>query len=401
MPLTPDGYDAKRAAEWLDQIRNEYESRTGLTLDYDRDEFITQITAIMADRLAEVSQSAQSLYDTFDPANAEGKYLDVLAGLVGLRRQRATPSTVELVLSGDNGKTVPEGSEVKDSQDRTWIANSDISISSNNEGTGIFSAATEGSLQLAAGEIDTANDKGFIVTPVSGWDSAYNPESATPGRDRESDAELRQRRQQSLQVVGAAAVPAIRASLVEEIDEVTSSVVVDNYEITSRTLSTGQTLPPKSVTVFVWPDDTSVSISASEYRSKIASKLAELVPAGIESVGNISEDVELADGYLKPFSWYWVTVRNVDVEVRVTLYDEYTLTSSLKSEIEDEVLAYFEDIDVGEDVFRLPVVGRLSKLEELKNAVVRFAYQGNTTDESQLSIDRDRIAEMNSINIHT
>ncbi|MFB6375288.1 MAG: baseplate J/gp47 family protein [Bradymonadaceae bacterium] len=401
MPLTPDGYDAKRGSDWLEQIRSEYESRTGLSIDFERDEFVAQITAIMAERLADLSQAAQSLYDTFDPQQAEGVYLDVLAGLVGITRQEATASVVQMTLVNSDGSqiTVPSGSEVEDPQNRIWVAAEDINIAGNSSETGMFRARQDGPLQLQANQLDTRTSppQGRIVTPVSGWSEVYNHQDASPGRARETDAELRRRRQESLQVVGAAAIPAIEARLQEDVDKVTAAAVVDNYNLQSKTLSTGQTLPPKSVTAFIYPNDSNVA-NPSEYRTAIAEMLADTVPAGIESAGGQTEQVTLADGYDKPFGWYWVAEQTVDTNVDVTLEPGYSLTSSLKSEIKDEVNAYFAQIAVGADVVKLPILGRLSTLEALQSATLNFDSGGNTGLD-RVDIARDKIAVSGTVTV--
>ena len=48
-----------------------------------------------------------------------------------------------------------------------------------------------------------------VVTPVAGWTSVTNAAAANVGQDRESDQDLRARRQASLQVSGASSIAAL------------------------------------------------------------------------------------------------------------------------------------------------------------------------------------------------
>ena len=54
-----------------------------------------------------------------------------------------------------------------------------------------------------------------IDTPVTGLDSVTNKEDATPGRDEETDSELKVRRENALQVSGAGTLESIRSRLLD------------------------------------------------------------------------------------------------------------------------------------------------------------------------------------------
>lgn len=402
MPLTNQGYDAKRAADWLEQIRNAYENETGLTINWDRDEFLAQITAIMATRLGELSESAQGLYDVFDPDNATGVYLEVLCSLSGITRRSATASTVDMTLYGDSNTTVPAGSQVEDPNGVIWESDSDATIGSGGTVTTQFTATETGSITLIAGEVDTANGKGRIVTPVSGWDDAKNKVDATPGRDRETDPELRARRKESLQVVGAASVNAIRSSLEKDVDPVTSARVLHN--------PTDNVLPingssvdqdPHTVSPVVYPSS-APDMTTSEYKQAIADSLAASVSAGIGMNGDVTESVTLEKSNNIQCYWQWANSVLINAEVVVSLNPGYTLTTELENEIQDIVADYMANLDVSEDVERLPVLGDLARLDELSSAEVRYAEDPNAPADQDITIDLIEIADLNgSANVHT
>jgi uncharacterized phage protein gp47/JayE len=82
-----------------------------------------------------------------------------------------------------------------------------------------------------------ANTLTEIVTPVAGWTSLTNPQAGITGRNQETDAELRLRREQSLHLLGAATVEAIRSRLLQEVPGVISVTVFENVTMTQDPIS--------------------------------------------------------------------------------------------------------------------------------------------------------------------
>lgn len=72
---------------------------------------------------------------------------------------------------------------------------------------------------------DSVNE---IVNPISGWDFVTNFKDGLIGRNRETDAELRLRRQNSIRILGAATVESIRARIAQEVLGVTHVSVYEN-----------------------------------------------------------------------------------------------------------------------------------------------------------------------------
>lgn len=70
-----------------------------------------------------------------------------------------------------------------------------------------------------------------ILTPVSGWTSVNNTKQGVTGRFVETDSELRIRRNNSLRLLGAATVEAIRARILQEVSGVTSCFVFENRDL--------------------------------------------------------------------------------------------------------------------------------------------------------------------------
>lgn len=139
--LSDQGFNAPRTADFLDLVRDEYEALTKLTIDWERDVFLGQISAIVASRLGELADMVQAMYDSLDPSSATGVQLDNLSVLVGVFRQPSTFSTVNLVLSGVLGTAIPAGRQVEGGGEdgaARWVTTTD--------GTTIAVALTTGDL---------------------------------------------------------------------------------------------------------------------------------------------------------------------------------------------------------------------------------------------------------------
>jgi|GEM_PF-2230564 len=92
----------------------------------------------------------------------------------------------------------------------------------------IFLASNFGTLPAPIGSLTE------ILTPISGWISITNLKAGVTGREIESDAELRLRRQNSVRVLGAATVEAIRARILQQVSGVTQAFVFENRTMTEE-----------------------------------------------------------------------------------------------------------------------------------------------------------------------
>ena len=372
--LTDQGFVAPRSLDLLEQIRTEYEQQTGLTIDWADDVFLGVMTRVISEVAGRQSEALQAIADSRDPDNATGLQLDTLAQIVGVSRISAEFSAVDLTLSGDAGTIIDEGSEVEHPNGTLWYTQEAVEIGSSGE------------VDVLARPEDTgpttapASSDWEINTPVDGWDLVESTEDATPGRDQESDAQLRLRRQESLQITGAGALGAIRAN-VQEVEGVQAAIAVDNDRDAPQTIA-GLELSPKSFAVIVYPALT------TEQSEALAGIIYERAPAGIEPVGDESAIVTGLDGFEKTIRWF------IAEEIAVTVEIEYTGTAGLEQEIEDAVAAYFDDLLVGESARRLPILGAISAIDGVDSATVTL--DGAAQD---IEIDITEIAVLDTISV--
>lgn len=372
--LTDSGFKAPRMDTLLDVLRAEYETLAGYSPDWERDTFLGPITAVMAARLDELSDGTQEVYDARDLNNAAGLQLANLCLLANVRRREATASKVELELTGTGGTDVPVGKVIESDDGQRWELIEDGQIGD----TVVFEAVDDGPIEAAE-----ATTTWEIVTPVSGWDDVDQTDDATPGTNRETDDELRARRQASLQLGTTSTLPGIRAVLLD-LDFLTAVTVLDNPTNETATVE-GLSLPAKSIGVVVYPEPT-----VTEDEEDLARTIYVSTAAGIELSGATTATVRGGDGHDKEVAWYAASEVDVTVEVSTTL-ETGSVLADVTPEIEELVEDYFATLAVGQDVRRLPLYALIDGVDGVRSADITL--DGSSSD---VSMDATEIANLAS-----
>ena len=222
-----------------------------------------------------------------------------------------------------------------------------------------------------------------IDTPVAGWSSVTNPIDAVPGLDIETDAELRSRRNDTLQISGAATVDAIRAELLT-ITGVSTAIVFENntfiVDVGGR--------PPKSFEAVV----------VGGTNEDIAQKIWDTKAAGISSFGSVSEVVIDSQGFSQTVSFSRAT--SVPIWLELDLSTDVSFPIDGVTQTVNAILAYGEQLLIGEDVIVIPdLICALNEITGLLNVVVRVGIAPSPTLSSNIAIAIQEIAEFDSSRI--
>ena len=216
-----------------------------------------------------------------------------------------------------------------------------------------FIALESGAQAVPTGSLDT------IETPVSGWEGVENFQDGEQGRDIETDAELRTRREQSLQILGAGTVEAIRARLIQNVDDVNSVSIVENRS--NEVDADGR--PPHSFETIV----------SGGTDSDVADELWQTKPAGIETFGTITEIVldsqgnEQTIGFSRP--------ENVYIWVRMTVNTNGvgTFPDDGEGQIKTNVVEYGETLGVGDPVVIQALFGPVYQVPGIADVTIEIA----------------------------
>jgi uncharacterized phage protein gp47/JayE len=214
---------------------------------------------------------------------------------------------------------------------------------------GNFQCSVIGPETAAAGEVTE------IVTPVSGWSRVYNQVAAQPGRNTETDTELRIRRASSFRA-GLATEEAIKLQLLNRVEGIISAVVDSNRGMTVD--SEGR--PGKSYEAIV----------DGGFNEDIAKILWEVQPAGIESFGYVSVDVVDSEGKTQTVKFNRPFDKWLYMKVHYKLYTEEDFPTDGEARLRATILAFaVSEFTLGKDVipqrfytpvYSVPGIGEVS-----------------------------------------
>lgn len=235
-----------------------------------------------------------------------------------------------------------------------------------------------------AGEIVAYADTLTVMeTPISGWDSFSNAEDITPGRDIETDAALRIRRNQTLATAGAATVEAIRSRLLE-IDEVTQTRVFEN----DTSVTDGGGRPSKSIECVV----------LGGTNADIADTIWEVKPAGIETHGDVTVAIEDSQGFPHDIKFSRPTEVNIYVIVNITTDDDFPVdgSTSIKTKMVEYAATNF---GIGNDVITHLLYTPLNEVVGIVDAEILIGIAPAPTSSNNTIIEDDQVCDFDTSRI--
>ena len=368
--LLPEGFVPKPQTVIKEELDTVYKNTFGAQLGSEPDCSIPadsvagQRIGLHAERMAELWDVGQALASSFDPDNATGRALDILAAITGTTRNQERKTVGTVALTGDPATVVPAGAIVSIPVVGTrfaldlggtlvavsaWVVNTVYSLGARvtngaaparvyqavaggtsalvgpgPSGTGAsivdatvtwsyvgdgtaavdatFAALDPGPFAALTGQITS------IESPVSGWLSVRNMTDAAIGAYVETDASLRNRREAELAGRGNGPVPAIRADILK-IGQGTANAVLDCVVFENYTdVVDVNGLPPHSFEAVV----------LGGLDADIRQVIFETKPAGIKPHGSVTGTVTDSTGISHTIKFSRPTSYTIWIEVDVT-----------------------------------------------------------------------------------
>ncbi len=334
--LTSTGFNAKRSADIREEMVEDIRDSTewGEDAQTGADKALGQLVDPPADRVGEVWEQQQAVYDAWDLDAAEGVQLDNLGKIVGVPREPASASTVFLTLFGTPTTVVPAGSRARVPDGGIFAIDEDATIGGGGSVAVTSTATEDGPIEAAAGSITE------IVDTVSGWDTVVNAFDAALGSYIESDAAYRARIRASRSAAGTSTDQAMRAALVR-LDAITAAAVVSNRGPDDPD---ALGIPKNAFRAIVWPD----TLSTPD-QQLVAETIWNHLPLGIYSDGSdVVATVVDSQGKSQTVRFDYADQVQIWWEVDVTTETGYP--SNGDDLVEAAVLAYGQALLVGDDV---------------------------------------------------
>lgn len=374
--LTDEGFIPKTLDIILDEIEAALRATFGAYINTETPSVFGQIKDIFAEREVLLWELAEDVYNSQYPSTAEGTSLDLVASLTGLTRLPAAASTVTITLTGTDGTVIPVGTvfSVANNTDIKFATDEETTIGATP--TDVECTATEtGVLVAAAGTVTV------IDNPISGLTSITNAADAVTGRDIETDAEFRIRRNNRLQISLAGPLEAIRSAILELNEdtepELESVILFEN--VTNEEDVRG--LPPKSFEVIVYQAG-----GVTSRDQEIADAIFAAKPAGIQTYGTEENTVTDSQGFEHTIYFSRPTEVDIYLELDLTTDDDYPLDGD--DQLKAAIVAWGNDLGAGQKVIVFPalmtVIGTIPGITDVE---VRIDTAGSPTTDDNIDID--------------
>lgn len=264
------------------------------------------------------------------------------------------------------------------------------------DGTGVDVTITQSNVQFGGENCLVACDAEYvgdnqapvnsltdIVTPISGLTSARNPYAAVRGRLRETDAELRIRRDASLQVSDAGTLEAIKA-IVLTLAGVTACKGFENtgdvVDVDGR--------PPHSFEIVTEGGDDQL----------IADTIWAAKPAGIATFGSTTMTVVDSGGETQVINFSRPTPVDIYLDIVLTVTSDYPVDGD--TQVLNAILAYGVALSMGDDVIVYPhLIASINDIAGIEDVVIDIGTTPAPSGDSNVVIAATEVSSWSSGNV--
>lgn len=314
----------------IDKVKSIY----GQDIYLGNDSLDYQLISIFANKMYDVIQLLQLVYNGRTPVTAVGTNLDTIVKLNGLQRQPTTISNAfsiaEITLTGTAGTTF-DNLLLEDSEGYRWSQDASLTIDNTGNATGYFTCQTIGKI------VPSANTITKIVNPTVGVFTATNPSAVlyNTGIAVETDAELRTRQMKSAALAGQSTFDSILGQLLN-VSNVTKAMLYEND--TGSTDANG--IPAHSICAVVQGGED----------AQVANAIYATKTTGCGTYGSDSYAIASPYGTSTTIYFSRPTDYACEVDVSISAVGGKTITDTDETNIENAVKNYLDSLDIGSPV---------------------------------------------------
>lgn len=325
------GIKAPNFDKILEWYHKQYRAIYGVDINLDNSTQDGQWIAIQAQAINACNQAMVTMFNSFSPSKARGASLSSNVKINGIRRMGATRSVCDVTIVGEFGTTIINGIVRDKDNKHNWLLPEKVIVPKS--GSIIVAATCEvpGPIYVPAETLTK------IMTPTKGWTSVSNENSSTPGKDIETDAELRIRQKQ------ATAMPArtLLDGVISGVRGVHGVRTAQAYENDGTDFTpAGSGVPPHHIGVVVEGGDPRV----------IAKVIANRKGMGVGTAGTTVEKVRDDSGCMRTIKFF--RPRKAEIFVAVTLEALIEYSTIITHQISGAICTYINDLLPGDKVVR-------------------------------------------------
>lgn len=324
--ITSTGITAPTFADVLAYLQAQYQAIYGSDVYLGNDSQDGQFIGVIAQAINDANAIAIAIYNSFSPASAQDEALASNVKINGITRNLASYSTVDLLISGQNGTTISNG-VVSDLAGFKWNLPATVVIPGGGSITVTATCQTLGAIAAAANTVNV------IATPTLGWQTANNAAAAALGAPVESDAQLRKRQTVSTALPSQSILDGI-AGAVAGLTGVTRLAAYENP--TGSTDADG--IPAHAISLVV----------EGGSAAAVAGQIALKKTPGTGTYGTTAQSVTDAYGNPITINFYRPTGKQMLVAITVKALTNYN--SGIGDAIKAALANYINTLAIGQDV---------------------------------------------------
>lgn len=381
-----DEYGFKRPtqSQILADLQQKTLEKLGYDTNVDENSTIGKILCVMSYFFDKAWEDLEGSYYSSFVSTAKGSSLDRIATLMGVSRELQQHAEVSVTFTGTVGTVIPTGFAVSTNDNLVFHTMSNATVG--NDGTVAVMAECEevGEIgNVAAGSIT------LIVNPIADVTSVTNYSAATGGKDKENDAEFRER---MLEGLGTTKGSTIDAMLVEilALKGVMSAAIISN-----DTDETVDGRPAHSFEAFVY----------GGAQGEIANAIFEKKPISIQPVGTLTTVINDIAGNPHTIKFSRPTMKQVYVKATLTVTENFGTTDDVQTAIIkyigglDSDQAYYYGLKMHETCVYTRLLQEIMNVGEIEDCTLQVSTNGTDWVTTNITADTNEVLEISYSNV--
>lgn len=382
--LTEEGFYRPSQAEILEDLQQKTLEKLGYDVNVSETGNIGKLLMIMAYMFDKCWMDIESSYFSAFVSTATGSSLDRVGTLMGVSRELQQQAEVSVTFTGTVGYTIPTGFAVSTNDNLVFHTLSDATIT--NDGTVAVMAQCEETGEI--GNVD-AGEINIIVNPVSDVTSVINYNAASGGKDKENDAEFRERMLEGLGTTKGSTIDAMLVAILE-LKGVMSAAIISND--TDEAVG-GR--PAHSFEAFVYGGT----------QGEIANAIFEKKPIGIQSLGTLETSINDVAGNPHIIKFSRPTMKQVYVKATLNITDQFSTTDDVQTAIIkyigglDADQAYYYGLKMHETCVYTKLLQEIMNVGEITDCTLQVSTNGTTWETTNITADTNEVLEVSYTNV--
>lgn len=368
MGLTEKGYTRRTYNDILNDKIQRAKELFGEDIDTSDLTPLGKFIRINAYDQAIAEEEIEQVYYARFPNTASGVSLDRLTVFAGITRNPASAAVYSVRFTGKAGYAIPLAFLVSTDTELTYWTTQECTIGEDGTCETEVSCTELG----AVGNLSSASAICKMTNPDANVAAVIGLECITPGRNEESDADLRKRFSQAVSGSGSCNESAIRAALLR-IPTVQYSAVISN----NTDEEDGDGRPPHSFECYVMGGD--------DYEKEIAEAIFQKRPVGIQTVGDKAVTITDINGIERTIN-YSLT-QNVIITVRVQIRKTTAFPDDGIALVKSAISKYIDALGISNPLILSALYGHIYAVTGVKEVLLLEQSTNGGSSYSTANVD--------------